>query len=311
MEKFFERLYFWDEFIDSYRYKSICYICNDSTEPRVNNGSKIEELSKMCSCTSMLMKYDYENDSIVLDGQIYDLKFKTHNILSRIDRDEPIMLNMTSLNLRLLGTLLFNIKKMGFSKVFCSYSEPVRYCKNTIHSREEYIDRFDLYKKFRGIDPIPGFLRENDENKSEKWIVFLGFEGKRPEQIHEQYEFDNVVPVITLPSYQPGWQNYVFAENLDLIKKVEHKPEYVIANSFMSAYDYLEKVVRATPDLYIRVSPLGTKVNALGVLLFSLNHTNNVEILYDNPIEEGRISEGCGKTYVFDISEIISLNNNA
>ena len=68
----------------------------------------------------------------------------------------------------------------------------------------------------------------------------------------------------------------------------------------------MERVVRASPELYIRVSPLGTKINALGALLFSLNSKQNIEILYDNPIAEGRISENYGNTYVFDISEVIN-----
>lgn len=306
MEEYFEKLFYWDEFINICTDKKICYIGNNSTEPRADNKTKIEELSKVCSCSQILLDYDYDKDSFSYDGAEYSLKFQAKNILSELDKDEPIMLNMTSLNLRLLGVLLFHIKKLQFRKVYCVYTEPLRYCKNIPVDEEDYVDRFDLYKKFRGIEAIPGFLRANDENLSERWIAFLGFEGKRLEQIHEKYEFDNIVPVITLPSYQPGWHNYVFDENLDLIKKADRKPEYIIANSYMSAYNYLQKVVQATPNLYIRISPLGTKINALGALLFSLNNTRSVEILYDNPIAEGRISEDCGKTYVFDISEVIN-----
>ena len=78
----------------------------------------------------------------------------------------------------------------------------------------------------------------------------------------------------------------------------------------MSAYNYLKRVVHASPDLYVRVSPLGTKINALGALLFSLNNKSTVEILYDNPIAEGKISEDCGNTYVFDISEVINQKDD-
>lgn len=306
MDRLFEKMYLWDEFVEMYCNEDLLYICNISPEPRANNV-EFEEISKKCTCTKLIIEYNYENDSILLNDELYDLKYGIKEILYEIDREEPILINMTSLKLRPLGALLFHIKRLGFRQVYCSYTEPLRYCKSGAQDVEEYADRFDLYKKFRGIDPIPGFLRENDKDRNEKWIVFLGFEGKRSEQILEKYEFDNVVPVVTLPSYQPGWHNYVFLENLDFLKKVDRKPEYIIANSYMSAYNYLLKSVQATPDLYIRVSPLGTKINALGALLFSLNHVDNVEVLYDNPVEEGRISEGCGKKYVFDISEIINL----
>lgn len=305
MEDFFERFYYWEEFINFYKCDKINFIGKNSVEPRANN-ILVKQLDEICSCKRILIDYNYENDSIIYNGIEYDLKFQTKELLKDLDKKTPIMLNITALNLRLLGALLFHIKKLEFCKVYCIYTEPLRYCKNRKSEDDDYVDRFDLYKKFRGIEAIPGFLRENDENLDERWIALLGFEGKRSEQIQEKYEFDNIVPVITLPSYQPGWHNYVFDENLDLIKKADHKPEYIIANSYMSAYNFLQKIVNATPDLYIRVSPLGTKINALGALLFSLNNMKSVEILYDNPIAEGRISEGCGKTYVFDISEVIN-----
>ena len=253
-----------------------------------------------------MLEYDYEKDCFQCNKKLYDLKFHTRDFFSNFNKSDPILLNMTSLNLRLLGTLLFHIKKLAFKTIYCLYTEPLRYCKNSCNDGEIYADRFDLYKKFRGIEAIPGFLRENYENLPQCWVAFLGFEGKRPEQIHEKYEFDNIIPVITLPSYQPGWHNYVFDENLDLIKKADRKPEYIIANSYISAYNYLKRITEASPNLYIRISPLGTKINALGALLFSLNYTENVDILFDNPIVEGRMSEDCGETYVFDISEVIN-----
>ena len=95
-------------------------------------------------------------------------------------------------------------------------------------------------------------------------------------------------------------------ENIDIIKTLERKPEYIIANSFLSAYNYLEKIVTSYPNSYLRITPLGTKINALGAILFALNNMKNVELLYDNPKEEGKISTECGKTYIFDISEIIN-----
>lgn len=307
MEQYFEKFYYLDEFKDLCLKGKIYYIGNVSMEQRANNEKIINELLKKCSCDPVLLKYDYEKDSFLYNGIQHNLKSDTNKIFTNWDKNLPIFLNITSLNLRLLGTLLYHVKKLKFKKVYCIYTEPLRYCKNEAGMGEqEYVDRFDLYKKFRGVESIPGFLRENDDNLSERWVAFLGFERKRLEQIYEIYDFNNIVPVITLPSYQPGWHNYVFDENLDIIKLADRKPEYIIANSYMSAYNYLYRITHASPDFYVKVSPLGTKINALGALLFSLNYKKNVEILYDNPILEGKISEGCKDTYVFDISEVIN-----
>jgi hypothetical protein len=285
------------------------FIGNFSTEDRSNDSKKLGGLRKHCKCTYFFLEYNYEKDFFICDNEEYDLKSKTFTFLNKLDKNVPIILNITSMDLRLMGTLLFNIKKLKFNQVYCLYTEPLRYCKNTDESdRTEFVDRFDLYKRFRGIESVPGFLRANDDNLEEKWIVFLGFDGKRVEQINEKYEFPDVVPVVTLPSYKPGWQNYALQENIDIIKTVDRKPEYIIANSVLSAYDYLEKMKTESPQMYLRVSPLGTKINALGAMLFCLNNQKNIELLYDNPEEAGRISTDSGKTYIFDISEIISAD---
>lgn len=307
MQNFFEKMFLWEEFLVFYSRDKLNFIGNSNSEKRSDNTKIIDDLRAKCECTYFLLNYNYDNDSFSYKDKEYDLKSQTYIFLKKIDKDIPIMLNITSMNLRLMGTLLFNIKKIGFKEVYCLYTEPLRYCKNIDNTdTEDFVDRFDLYKKFRGIDPIPGFLRANDNKLDEKWIAFLGFDGKRVEQINDRYEFADIVPVVTLPSFKPGWQNYALQENIDIIKNIERKPEYIVANSYLSAYKYLDKMRKTYPDIYLRVTPLGTKVNALGVLLFCLNNIQNVEILYDNPKEEGRISTECGNTYIFDISETIN-----
>lgn len=304
MEQYFEKMFFWPEFLTRYTEKKLNFIGNSSSEQRSDDTDKLNKLKQQCDCTYFFLDYHREKDLFVCDNTEYDLKFKTYSFLQNLDKNIPLILNITSMNLRLLGTLLFNIKKIGFREVYCLYTEPLRYYKN-ISNGEEFTDRFDLYKEVKGIEAIPGFLRANDDRLQEKWIVFLGFESKRAEQINDRYEFADIVPVVTLPSYKPGWQNYALQENIDMIKSVEKKPEYIIANSFLSAYNYLQKLKKIYPNTYLRISPLGTKINALGAMLFCLNNTKNVELLYDNPKKEGKISVECGETYIFDISETI------
>ncbi len=307
MGKYFEKMFFWEEFLCLYSKDKLNFIGNSSSEKRSDNTEQINKLNEQCKCIYYFFHYDYEEDSFECNNEKYDLKSQTFVFLRVLDKNIPVILNITSMNLRLMGTLLFNIKKIGFKEVYCLYTEPLRYCKNiNENEKEEFVDRFDLYKKFRGIDPIPGFLRANDDKLEEKWIAFLGFDGKRVEQINDRYEFADIVPIITLPSYKPGWQNYALQENIDIIKTIERKPEYIVANSFLSAYDYLEKLKNAYPKTYLRITPLGTKINALGAILFCLNNVKNIELLYDNPKEEGKISTECGKTYIFDISEILN-----
>lgn len=306
----FEKKYYWDEFLNLFHDCNVNYIGCKSSETRANNNKWIDELKISNTCKSYLIEYNYDNDIVELDGKSYDLKNELTFFIHQINKENSIILNITSMNLRLLGALLFNLKKLKFDRIYCIYTEPLKYCKKVDElDNHSFVDKFDLYKRVKGIEPIPGFITENDRKLSEKWVVFLGFEGKRAEQISEEFEMNDIVPVITLPSYRPGWHNYVLSENYELIKQADRKPEYIISNSYLSAYNYLNNILKASENTYIKVSPLGTKINALGALLFSLNNSDCIEILYDNPMAEGKISIESGRTYVFDISEVINLES--
>lgn len=306
MSKFFEKKYTWGEFLQYACVAKINFVCISSCEMRAESTSFVKDMQNKGGCSVFSIDYHYDRDTISFQNKEYTLKQHLYQFVDLFNKTEPLLLNITAMDIRLLGALLYNIKKLGFSKVFCMYSEPLKYRKRDNQDDCEGVDRFDLYKRFRGIQPIPGYLRANDDNLEEKWVAFLGFDGKRAEQISDRYDFSDIVPVITLPSFQPGWHNYALQENLDLIRSNGRKPEYVVANSFLSAYEYLQKLKEAHPNSYLRITPLGTKVNALGVLLFSLNQHEGIEILYDNPIVEGELTIDRGSTYVFDISDVIN-----
>lgn len=306
MNSFFEKMFLPDEFLRYYNDGLLNIVYSVSKETRSDNTSFFKRLQDKCVCTTFPIEYVYDEDAFYYSGVRYNIKQDIELFLNSIDTETPLLIDITTMNLRLLGTFLAKIKKLSFPSVYCLYTEPGRYSKNT--DSAENIDRFDLYRKFKGIEAIPGFLRANDRGLNVKCIAFLGFDGKRIEQLREKYEFQDMVPVVTLPSFKPGWHNYALHENLDTIKNIDRKPEYIIANSYLSAYNYLDRVQTSSPNTYIRVIPFGTKINCLGILLYVLNHKEGIDIIYDNPIEEGRISDERGNTYIFDISEIINAS---
>lgn len=309
MSDFFECVYFWAEFNNLVASSKINYISYESQEKRADSSKRLIDLSIKNKVENYCLTYNYDDDNFKLSGtkELFDLRSRTCMFLRKLSLDDILILDITSMNLRVLGALLNNIKILRFKQVYCVYTEPYRYKKTSYNVAEEYHcnDAFELYKKFKGVTPIPGFLRGNDNNLNEKWVIFLGFEEKRLQQINEQYGFKDIIPVVTLPCFKPGWQNYVFYFNMDFIKNIDRKPEYIAANSFLSSYEYLNEICTTYSNDYIRITPLGTKINALGALLFSLNNTKNIEILYDNPKDEVYSTEKLGNTYVFDISEII------
>ena len=72
------------------------------------------------------------------------------------------------------------------------------------------------------------------------------------------------------------------------------------------AYEILERIKSVNNNKYIKILPMGTKINALGALIFSLNNELNVEVVYDNPRDEKSAEDKIGSTYIYDISELLN-----
>ena len=111
MGEYFEKMFFWEEFLCYYSKDKLNFIGNSSAEKRSENAGKIDKLNEQCKCTYFFLDYDYEEDSFECNNEKYDLKSQTFVFLRVLDKNIPVILNITSMNLRLMGTLLFNIKK--------------------------------------------------------------------------------------------------------------------------------------------------------------------------------------------------------
>lgn len=296
-------MYLLEEYIKILDDKQIAFITCYSDGKRASIEEKYSLLNRYNRCERYVIKYDYEKDAIECEMKWYSLQGELSKFIEEII-DSKIIIDISLMDIRVLGALLYQLKTKMCKNVFCMYSEPLSYVKNQ-DEEDNYNSGFELFVKCRGVEPIPGLLRENYRGLSERWVVFLGFEQKRISQLHEDNEFNSIVPVITLPSIKPHWYNTVIDENREWLKVIERKPDYVPANSFLAVYKYLEEMINTQNDMYLKVSPLGTKINALGVLLFALNHKKNFEVLYDNPVPKATTSEDIGKTYIYDISEVL------
>ena len=299
---FFEKKLSDIEFIDKCSLEQrITVVWNESSEKRNYIESFFDRLHHKCECRDIKLFYNPDNDRLQVDKEE---KCPASAIKSLLDNMETeiLLLNISTMNMRLLGAVLKYLKYSDYKKVYCVYTEPKRYAR--IH---EHRGEFDLYRRMKSFAPIQGYISTNIDNKPEKWIPFLGFEGNRALQVREEYDFNDYIPVITLPSYKPIWQNFIIRENLTLLDGVKGNTiRYIEADSFLAAYEELERLADIYKDNQLRVTSFGTKINALGILLYLLNHEGVIDLIYDNPIEDGAVySEEIGRTHVFDISELI------
>lgn len=64
MRKYFEKLFYWNEFINFCSGEKVYYVGNKSSEPRADNDSKISDLKEICTCIEYLLEYDYDKDKL-------------------------------------------------------------------------------------------------------------------------------------------------------------------------------------------------------------------------------------------------------
>lgn len=300
----FEKEYSWHEFVDKCdNNQNITLLWNQSQEKRNYLQEFYDAIHKKCKSTDVAFTYNPDNDKLVIEEKAYSIPTGIRKLLENT-QNTPIVINITTMNLKLLGALLKYIKHASYANIYCLYTEPKRYAR-----KQESSGIFDLYRRMKSYEPIQGYVSMNISRRPEKWVPFLGFEGDRAIQIRELYDFTDCVPVITLPSYRPIWQNFIIRENLPLLGGLGcDSIHYVEADSILAAYEELTRLSDVYKTSLLRVSPFGTKVNALGILLYALIHEGEIDIVYDNPIEDGAaISVDIGNTHVYDITEYINI----
>lgn len=314
--EYFEMKYKNEEICCRLQNKPVNLICFRSLSTRRVKSDSFKEYG--CVVNQYTIDYDVDKDVFTSVNQnseaTYHLTYQMVDFLQSIDKTIDLIIDITNIEIRFLGILLYHLKKEHFCSVFCLYIMPERYKKKnpqTSKQKEEKDEKhelFDLYNNIGVLRGINGYLVENDNNLKEKNIILLGFEGGRTNRLCEQKDIKSLLPVITLPAFKPGWQNYALAANQEVLKKAtsSNNLEYIAADSILSIYQKMNQWYTAYSDqFFLRISPLGTKINALGMLLYILNHPGSFDILYDNPMETKSNTEGHRDYIYFEITEIL------
>jgi hypothetical protein len=195
--------------------------------------------------------------------------------------------------------------RVAYANKVCTrvlYAEPDSYRE---HPNPVSASRFDLSVTLQGLAPLPGFARLSgppDENKC-LFVALLGFEGNRPECLIVQIEpTPRVIPIIGVPGFQIEYPAFTVACNRDFLDgyRAHSDIRYARASCPFELMVELEEVARDYPDHYLYLAPVGTKPHALGAIIFSLQHPDSTEILFDHPVRRPGRTKGVGLMHVYD-----------
>lgn len=269
----------------------------------IEYAMKLEEYSIVDSFSAYCYIYDKESESNYLS--LFEGMDKFVDSIYAISK--KIIIDISCLHLRFLGAFLSKLKDYVWEEIYCAYTEPNEYKrikKNEMLITDKYKGQFDLNHEFYGHFQIPRLETTSAQRKPFKWIVFLGFEGTRPDTLRNEIGKPIVIiPIITVPAIHPGWNNFAYDANQYFFDNSEitcNDLDYLSAINPFSTYNYLVKKTNESQNHRLIVSPLGTRPTSLGILLFAMNNSD-CEIIYDTPkLNESNVIE-CGKICIYDI----------
>ncbi len=180
--------------------------------------------------------------------------------------------------------LLFKvmIEKFSIRRFHVVYTEPERYkSKNTNN------DEIILTEGLDRIESIPGFAGSSLKLK-DALIVVMGFEGKRSNEVFSIVNPERAYAINGFPSFQPGWHTISMEANLRFLEESGAHSNVFLASA-ADPFDVrkvvsqiIQDIRQNYSDLNVVIAPLGTKMQAFGVLLSAL-HDNKIKVIYPFP----------------------------
>ncbi len=270
----------------------------DKTNKKTNNIKKI--IANLSEISKNILIFNPGSVSKPSEGIKEFLNFLKDNSIEM--NDKKIVVDICTFTKPYLF-VLFKVFKEVFqiSEVDIVYTEPVSY-KN----KDEINDEIVMTEGLDRIQSIPGFRGSPIETQN-ALIVILGFEGKRSLEVFEEVEPNITFAINGFPSYKAGWNQISLSKNtqfLDLSGAHEHL-FFTPANNPFETRNLIHHIVNELPESKnknIIIAPLGSKMQAFGVLLFALNF-KNISVVYPFPSSyKTDRSDGADKTWIFRTS---------
>tara|TARA_R110000850_G_scaffold219092_3_gene344697 strand:+ start:228 stop:1178 length:951 start_codon:yes stop_codon:yes gene_type:complete len=225
-----------------------------------------------------------------------------------------VYIDVSGMGNRVSASLINNAVQIWKSnparEIHVIYTEPETYNIKGFQSEGVF---HDLSEQIDGIEPLPGFATIiPDEVDDFEFIALLGFEGGRFTHMIESVQppKDNIIPVIGVPGFRLEYPFVAYWGNRRPLKETEtwRNVRYAAANSIVDTYFLLSKLLRSCQSNKMKVAPIGTKPHAIGAIIFAIQHSSRVELVYDNPVRKKKRTEGLGKIVVCNVSSLLAAN---
>lgn len=215
--------------------------------------------------------------------------------------DKEIIVDITVFTIPYFFLLIKALReRFNISKFHVIYTEPEKY------RDEGSSNGIILTEGLDRIESIPGFFGSS-VNSKDALIVILGFEGKRSIEIFYDVSPELTYAVNGFPSFQPGWHKISLEANLRFLRE-SRAFEHLFFASAVDPFEtrevlsqIIEELEESIRDLNSIIAPLGTKMQAFGVLLYAFQN-KAVKVIYPFPsYYKPDYSQGYGHSWIFKV----------
>jgi len=263
-----------------------------------NIQSMKSNLEQICKCVQI---FDTESVSLPSEGIKKFLMFLKEENIDLLNKQ--LIIDITVFT-KAYFFLLFKImkEKLNLHECWVVYTEPEKY-KSKSTDRNEII----LTEGLDRVESIPGFVGSS-VNSKDALIVILGFEGKRSREVFNSVDPGLTYAVNGFPSFQLGWHKISLEANLLFLQESGASDHLFFAPAVdpfetrNTVSRIVEEIEKKNKDINIIVSPLGTKLQAFGVLLYALGN-KKIKVIYPFPsVYKPDYSYKYGPTWIFKVN---------
>lgn len=199
-----------------------------------------------------------------------------------------ITIDISVLTKAYLLVMLKAIETLSANKVRIIYTEPAYYYPERLTYGISSIGYVPLYNG--NLTPL----------KHDLLLVFLGFEGERAYAIWEHFEPQRAIGFIGNPGFRPTYVETAEKLNNAFLHEKGVEKREVSAMGPEEVCQVLESVWKNNQDHDLLISPLGTKIQTVGVYLFKRNNPDcGAQVVYAKPLKylDNYYSRGCGRMF--------------
>ena len=210
---------------------------------------------------------------------------KLKEVLKNRDLSEGrITIDITTFTKQYLLVLLNSIRQDYSSASIRTLYTPGYYKVSPSHP-----EKTALSWGVKEIKPVPGFLGNCLPWQDDILVLFLGYEGERAFQIMQKLEPQKTVAVLPNPPSYPHADRPTYALNSRILSRSKDEVERCEANPLdpENTRDLLLELSKNYEDekrCNLIISPLCTKIQTLGILLFFWTKKDtNAQVIYASP----------------------------